>query len=141
VLESSAGVESLGAGKRAKTNLVALTKLHVTSEHLESLFSKLIARVDDPAVGLHQHSGTKVVLGVPPVRGAGTLAAGTQHALVEAIQKFALFNRLKVFFGLEVSSKLFTLQEWVNALVLSVEMGHVNHKVFQNKHKHKWGNH
>jgi hypothetical protein len=59
---------------------------------------------------------------MPPVRGAGTLAAGTQNALVKAIQKFALFNRLKVFFGLEVSSELFTLQEGVNALVLSVEM-------------------
>ena len=41
--EGCARVQALGAGQRAQTNLVAFTKLHVTTEHLEALLSELIS--------------------------------------------------------------------------------------------------
>lgn len=127
VLESSARVEALGAGQRAETDLVALAKLHVTTEHLETLISELVTRVDNPAVSLHEHSGTKVVLRVPPVRGASGLAASAQNALVETVEQLALFNSLQVFLLAKVVSvDLLALEVGLNALVLGVEMAHVD---------------
>jgi len=76
VVQGSSGVEALGASQRAHTNLVALTQLHVSSELFESLISVLIARVNNPSVGLHEHGGAQVVLRMPPVREASRLAAG-----------------------------------------------------------------
>lgn len=34
--------------------------------------SALVSRVDQPSVGLQQDGGAEVLLGIPPVRGAGS---------------------------------------------------------------------
>ena len=70
VLKGSSGVESLRASEGAETDLVALSKLHVTTKHLKSLVGILITRVNNPPVCLHEHSRSQVVLRVPPVAGA-----------------------------------------------------------------------
>jgi len=46
---------------------------------------------------LEQHSRAKVLCLVPPVRGAGSAAAGAQNALVEAVKLLALCFGLAVF--------------------------------------------
>jgi len=86
VTESTSGVEALGAREGAHTNLVAFAKLHVSTELLETLVGVLIARVDNPPVGLHEHSRTQVVLGMPPVARAGGLARGAEDALVKSVE-------------------------------------------------------
>tara|TARA_B110000503_G_C6944283_1_gene328277 strand:- start:217 stop:654 length:438 start_codon:yes stop_codon:yes gene_type:complete len=114
VLEGGTGVESLGASEGAETDLVALSELHVTTKHLKTLISVLITRVDNPSVSLHQYCWSKVVLWVPPVRGACRLAAGAENAFVEAVEEFALFDSLEVLLYLQVSSHLLALQEGFN---------------------------
>jgi len=92
VLKGTSRVETLGACERAHTNLVALTEFHITAELLETLICVLIARVNNPSVGLHENGGSQIVLRVPPVRRAGRLAAGAEHALVETIEEFTVLN-------------------------------------------------
>jgi hypothetical protein len=92
MLKSTTGVEALGASERAHTNLVAFSELHVSSKFLQSLISVLITRVNDPTIGLHEDCRPKIVLRVPPVRGASGLAACTEHALIESINKFTVLN-------------------------------------------------
>jgi hypothetical protein len=87
---------------------------------------------------LHEDSRTKVVLRVPPVGGASALTARTKNALIKTVQKLAFFNGLEVFFGLKISSELFTLQERINALVLGIEMRHINNEILEDEHEHKW---
>jgi hypothetical protein len=82
VLEGCSRVESLGAGKGAEADLVALAELHVSAKHLESLLGELVTGVNDPPVCLHEDSWPEVVLWMPPVRGAGRLAAGAENALI-----------------------------------------------------------
>ena len=53
VSKGSTWVQALRAGQRAETDLIALAKLHVTTEHLKALVCELITRVNNPAVGLH----------------------------------------------------------------------------------------
>jgi len=74
VAEGTSGVESLGAGEGAHTDLVAFAELHVSSELFKAFVGVLITRVDNPSVGLHEDSRTQIVLGMPPVTGAGGLA-------------------------------------------------------------------
>lgn len=94
VVQGSSGVEALGASQRAHTDLVALTQLHVSTKLFQSLVGVLIARVDNPSVGLHEDSRAKIVLGMPPVTGAGGLATGAQHAFVKSIEEFTFFHGL-----------------------------------------------
>lgn len=61
----------------------------------------LIARVIDPAVRLQKDGRTKVFFRVPPVRGAGCAAAGTEDTFVETIEAGAFFFALEVFTTLE----------------------------------------
>jgi len=86
VTKGASGVETLGASEGAHTDLVALTELHVSSKLLKSLVSVLIARVNNPSVGLHEDGRTEIVLGMPPVTGAGGLATSAQDTLVKSVE-------------------------------------------------------
>jgi len=141
VLERSAGVEALGASERAETDLVALSELHVATKHLQALVGVLIARVNNPSVGLHEHSWPKVILRVPPIAGAGRLAAGAEHALVKTVEELSLLHRLQILLDLQVSGHLLTLQEGLDGLVLRVEVRHVNDQILQHEHEHQGRDH
>jgi len=136
MLKGSSRVQSLGASQGAEADLVALSELHVTTEHLETLISELISRINDPPVGLHKDSRSKVVLRMPPVRGASGLAAGAEHAFVETIQKFSIFNGLGVF-NVNVFLGRLALQEGLDLLVLGVEVGHVDDEILKDEHEHE----
>ena len=64
--------------------------------------SLLITRIGEPAVGLEKNGGTQVLLGVPPVRGAGGAAAGAENALVQTVELAAVFLCLTVLTALLV---------------------------------------
>jgi hypothetical protein len=61
------GIETLGASARAVHDCVATVKLEVVVKSLQTLLRRLVTRVDDPAVGLHEYSGAEVLVAIPPV--------------------------------------------------------------------------
>lgn len=137
MLEGGTGVEALGASERAQTDLVALSELHITTKHLKTLVGVLITGVNHPSVSLHQHCWSKVILRVPPIAGAGRLAAGAEDTFVETVEQFSFFNRLQILLDLQVSGHLLTLKEGFDGLVLGVEVRHVDDQVLEHKHEHQ----
>ena len=90
------GVQALGAGPRAVENGVATVHAHAVVQGGLALGGLLVTGIGQPTVGLEEDGGSKVLLAVPPVRGAGGRAAGTQNALVETIQLLTLLGALAV---------------------------------------------
>src|SRR5690606_37735392 len=80
------GVEPLRAGPRAVHDGVATVQLKRVFQVLQARTGVLVARVDDPAVGLQQDRRAQVTLAIPPVARAAGRAAGAQDALVQAVQ-------------------------------------------------------
>ena len=84
-------------------------------------------------VGLHEDSWAQVLVRVPPVARAGGGAAGAEDALVEAVDLGAVLHRLEVLDALHGLPALL-LDEGLDRLVLRVEVAHVHHEVFHDKH-------
>lgn len=55
-------LKTLGASLAAVHDGVASVNRHLVLKSFTTLSTKLITRVNHPAVSLHQHSGTKVLL-------------------------------------------------------------------------------
>ena len=126
--DGQTGVKVLGASVRAVEDSVAPIESHGVVEPSHSLARELISAVDDPAVSLHENGGSEVVLGVPPVGGAGGHAAGAEDALVHAVE----FG--SIFLGLEVLSLAgllggLSLEPRLDGFVVTVEVAEVGHKV------------
>lgn len=111
---------------------MAPVERHGVLEHVLSLGSSLVSRVNHPSVGLHENGGTKVLLLVPPVRRTRGRAAGTQNALVETVELSSVVNGLEVL--LSVGRDLVSLEVGLDGLVLLVELGEVGDKVSDDKH-------
>ena len=92
-----ARVQALWTGPRAVQDGVAPVQAHAVVQRLLPLGLVLVARVGEPAIGLEKHGGAEVFFAVPPVRGAGGGAAGTEDAFVEPVELFAVCGRLAVF--------------------------------------------
>lgn len=125
-------VQTLRACPRAVENSVATVEGESVLQLLTTLIAVGITRVSHPAVSLHQNSGAEVSILVPPVRRARSRAAGTQNALVQAIKVAALFRALQIFLTLRRGAG--SLQVWLNAAVLLVELGHIGNEVFDDVH-------
>lgn len=95
-----AGVETLGAGTCAVENRVATVQAHGVVEGGLTLSLALVTGVGQPAVGLKEDGGSEVLLRVPPVRGAGSRAAGAENALVETRQLLSVGDALAVLLAL-----------------------------------------
>src|SRR5690606_6574567 len=80
------GVQALRAGPRAVHDRVAAVELERILEVVQARAGVLVARVDDPAVGLQQDRRAEVAVAVPPVAGARGAAAGAEDALVQAVE-------------------------------------------------------
>src|SRR5271165_1598774 len=89
------GVEVFGAGLGAVHDGVAAVEPERVLEIVEPLALRLVARVDEPAIGLEEDRGPKVTVAVPPVTRAGGGAAGAQDAFVEPVELGAVFRRLQ----------------------------------------------
>src|SRR5690606_3710537 len=61
------GVQPLGAGLGAVHDRVAAVELERILEVVEPLRRRLVAAVDEPAIGLQQDGGTEIFLAVPPI--------------------------------------------------------------------------
>jgi hypothetical protein len=78
---------------------------------------------------LHEDCRPKIVLRVPPVRGASGHARSAEDAFVESIKNLSVFLRLEVFF-LAWSLWSLSLKIWINRLILSVKVRQINAEVF-----------
>ena len=65
------------------------------------------------------------------------MTAGTEDAFIKAVEQFPLLDRLQVL-NIDVLLGRLTLEEGLDLLVLSIEVGHVNDQVFQDEHEHEW---
>jgi hypothetical protein len=92
-------VQALRTSPRAVQNSMTPIQTHTVIQRRLSLLLLLISAVRQPSVTLQQHCRAKVFLRIPPVRRAGGGAAGAENALVEAIELFAVFLGLQVFFS------------------------------------------
>src|SRR5690606_39416296 len=62
-----AGIQDLRAILRAVQDRMAAIEPERILERVEPLARRLVAAVDDPAIGLQQHGRTEIALGLPPV--------------------------------------------------------------------------
>uniref|UniRef100_A0A1B0CKW6 Uncharacterized protein n=1 Tax=Lutzomyia longipalpis TaxID=7200 RepID=A0A1B0CKW6_LUTLO len=86
------GIESLGACTATIHDCVAPVDTKGIPKAIETLLGFLVARINDPTVGLHEDSWSKVLVTVPPVRWARCGATGAHNALIEPIQFRTIFN-------------------------------------------------
>lgn len=89
-------IQTLGTGASAVHDSVATVNAEGILQLAQTLRGVLVTRVDDPAIGLHQHSRAQILLGIPPVRWARRGAASAQNALVQTIQLETILHRLQV---------------------------------------------
>lgn len=94
------GIQALGACPRAVENSVASVQAHAVVEGVLALGLPLVTRIGDPAVRLEENGRSKVLLLVPPVRGAGCRAAGAENAFVETVELLAVLLGLAVLTAL-----------------------------------------
>ena len=84
---------------RAVKNGVASVQAHAVVEGVLALGLPLVTRIGDPAVRLEENGRSKVLLLVPPVRGAGCRAAGAENAFVETVELLAVVVALLPLLG------------------------------------------
>lgn len=125
------GAEAFGTGFCAVHDGVATVESERVFEGVKPLAGRLVAAVDDPAIGLQQRSGAEEAILVPPVRRTRGGAAGAQYTLVQAIQLGAIFRALRPLF---LRRHRLSFQPRLDRAVLRVKMRHVRHEVFYNAH-------
>ena len=79
---------------------MASVQAHAVVESILSLGSLLVTGVGNPAVRLQKNGGTEVFFAVPPVRWAGSRAAGAENTLVETVELAAVGLGLAVLLSL-----------------------------------------
>lgn len=85
---------------------MASVQAHAVVESVLALGLLLVSRVGDPAVRLEEDGRAEVLFLVPPVRGAGSGAAGAENALIETVELLAVLLGLTVFTALNHVSLL-----------------------------------
>ena len=90
LLGREARVEVLRAGDGAIEDIVAVVDAGAVLEEVEAVVEVLVEGLDEPAVGLHEHSGAEEDLAVPPVGRARRRARRAEDALVEAVEAVAV---------------------------------------------------
>uniref|UniRef100_J3MPY0 Uncharacterized protein n=1 Tax=Oryza brachyantha TaxID=4533 RepID=J3MPY0_ORYBR len=113
------------ANQLASRSITSTDKLHITIEWRQG-------RGGIP-IGVEQRGGAEVLLGVPPVGRAGGGAAGAEDALVHAVELGAVGLGLgDLLPGLR--RRVLALEPRLDALVLAVEVGHVDDEVLDDEH-------
>src|SRR5215211_220080 len=120
------GVEALWAGVGAIHDRVATIEPERIVQGVEPLARRLVARVDEPAIGLEQRRRAEEAVAVPPVARAGRGAAGAQDALVEAVEALALLGAL---LPLGFGRRGLRLQPGLDRGMLGEEARQIRHKV------------
>jgi hypothetical protein len=86
----------LGARPGAVHDRVAPIHAERILQLVQTRRSRFITRIDDPAIGLHQHSRAQILVTIPPVRWTRRGTAGAQDALVQTVQFGAVVHGLEV---------------------------------------------
>ena len=100
-------------------------------DEIEALAGLLVARVDQPAIGLEQHRRSEIAIAIPPIARAGGRATGAENALVEAVQLVSVFGRLA---PLLLRGGRRRLQPRLDRSMLRVEPRKIRHEVFDYEH-------
>lgn len=125
LVDGTTGVEILGTSIGTVHNGVATVELVGIVQILQTLFGHFITRIGNPTVGLLEDGRTQVLVGMPPVGRTGGGAAGTENALVQAIEEKTVFVGLEILhFVVGVHDSLL-LQPGLDGGVLFVEVGHI----------------
>lgn len=98
---------------------VATVQLECIIQFLQALILKIIARIFNPPVCLHQHCGPQVFVSVPPVGWTGGATACAENAFVHAIEFGSVLTSLQEF-SLSFCLPLFRLKPWLNGSILFV---------------------
>lgn len=128
----TAWVQALWTRSGTVHDSVTSVQGHGVLQHLLSDLTSFVSGVNQPSVGLHQHSWTQVLLLVPPVRRTRRRAAGTQDALVKTVQLGSVLDTLQILSS--ISWGCVSLQVWLDGFVLLVEVGQVGDQVTNNVH-------
>ena len=96
----------------------------------QALIRRMVTRISQETIGLQQACRANETIGIPPKGGAGCRAAGTQDALVQAIQLCALLGRLQALY---CRGRRIVLQVGLDLLLLCVKHSHVNDQVTNNR--------
>mmetsp|Transcript_36677 Transcript_36677/g.88372 ORF Transcript_36677/g.88372 Transcript_36677/m.88372 type:complete len:207 (+) Transcript_36677:1161-1781(+) len=100
---------------------------------LQPLILKVITRVFNPPVCLHQNRRAKVFVRIPPVGRTCRAAACAEDAFVHAIEFGPILTRLQEF-CLSVYLAIFGLKPRFNGAILLVEVTHIRNQIFQHIH-------
>src|SRR5690606_34790895 len=92
-------VQPLRAGRRTVADGRAAVEPERVLQLVQALARRLVSAVDQPAVGLEQHRRPQIPLPVPPVAGAGGLAAKAENALIKAVKLGTVLAALLPFRG------------------------------------------
>jgi hypothetical protein len=102
----------------------------------QTFVSGSISGILNPTIGLHEHGGSQILVGIPPVGRACRRTASAKDTLVHAIQFGAILLCLQVF-GLTFGLGMFGLQPRFNGTILFVEISHVWNQIFNDVHVRK----
>jgi len=127
----SGGVKALRTRPGTVEDGVAAIQAHLVLKFLLTMRLVGIARISDPAVGLHEGGRAEILVLIPPVGGTGCRTASTKDALIEAVKLLPVFWGLK---KLAVSGWVVILEVGLDRLVLLVEQCEVGNEVFHNIH-------
>mmetsp|Transcript_14006 Transcript_14006/g.27312 ORF Transcript_14006/g.27312 Transcript_14006/m.27312 type:complete len:232 (+) Transcript_14006:129-824(+) len=108
-------------------------KLKCIIQLRQSFVRKLITRILNPPVCLHQHSRSKVLIGIPPIGWASGTAACAKDTLVHSIKLCAILASLKEF-SLALRLAVLSLKPGLNGAVLLVEISHIGNQILDNIH-------
>jgi hypothetical protein len=98
---------------------------------LLSLGAVRITRIRHPSVSSHECGRAEVFVLVPPVRRARSRTTSTQDAFVHSIELLSVRHRLQVFTAFW---DIIVLQEWLDGLVLLVELGEIRNQILDDVH-------
>lgn len=129
-----ARVQALGTSLGAVHDGVATVDGEVVLKFGQSFVAELVARVNDPSVGLQEDGRAQVLVRVPPVRGTRGRTACAQDALVETVDLLAVGFRLVELLLTNLDVGVLSLQERLDRLVLSIKVAQVWHEVLDDVH-------
>ena len=87
-------LESLGTGLGAVHDRVTAIETKGVLELVEALTRRLVAAVDQPAIGLDEDGRTEIAVAIPPIARAPARTAVAEDAFVVAVELPAILWRL-----------------------------------------------
>mmetsp|Transcript_117543 Transcript_117543/g.228497 ORF Transcript_117543/g.228497 Transcript_117543/m.228497 type:complete len:322 (-) Transcript_117543:12-977(-) len=130
-------VQTFWAAVGAVHDPMATIQLHGVVDPCQTLLCELVPGISNPAVRLHEHRGSQIVLRIPPIGWAGSHAASTQDTFVHAIKLGTVFLALEILL-VTLLLHIFTLQPRLDGFVLVIEICEVGNQVFHNICVRQW---